>query len=152
MIELNIKIKNALAKIDFIKRYEAISKMYNEEKTSKDKRLVYIDGEEVMEIIKDLGYSSEFEFKEKFYKIEEKIDKYTFAFHIILEAGLVDLVWVVKEGKELLLGAPWGTYSRRMINPNYRIKKPIIGSYDDLEEILKVAFTMYEEFKKAIIE
>ena len=90
--------------------------------------------------------------KKKFYKIEEKSDKYTFAFHIILEAGLVDLVWVVKEGKELLLGAPWGTYSRRMINPNYRIKKPIIGSYDDLEEILKVAFTMYEEFKKAIIE
>ena len=32
MIELNIKIKNALEKIDFIKRYEAISKMYNEEK------------------------------------------------------------------------------------------------------------------------
>ena len=63
---------------------------------------------------------------------------------------MVDLVWVVKEKEELLLGYPWGIYSRLLIDSDYRIKKPIITSYDDIEEILKDSFEMYEDFKKAI--
>jgi len=51
MIELSHKIKEALIKIDFIKRYEEISKKYNVDRTPSSKRLVYLDGEEVMEII-----------------------------------------------------------------------------------------------------
>ena len=51
---------------------------------------------------------------------------------------------------ELLLGAPWGTYSRRLIDSSYRIKKPIIGTYEDLEEILKITFKMYEDFKNVL--
>ena len=77
-----------------------------------------------------------FDVKEKFYKIkEEQIGKITLEVHIILRYGMVDLVWIVRENGELLLGAPWGTYSRRLIDNNYRIKKPIIGTYEDLEEI-----------------
>ena len=64
--------------------------------------------------------------------------------------GMVDLVWIVRENGELLLGAPWGTYSRRLIDNNYRIKKPIIGTYEDLEEILKITFKMYEDFKSTL--
>jgi Txe/YoeB family toxin of Txe-Axe toxin-antitoxin module len=64
---------------------------------------------------------------------------------------MVDLVWIVKEKNEQLLGASWGTYSRRIIEPNYRIKKPIFGTYDDLEEILRVAFQMFEDFKIALM-
>lgn len=90
-------------------------------------RLVYIDGEEVMEIIQDLGYSPLFDSKEKFYKIrEEPVERFTLGVHIILQGGMVDLVWVVRENGELLLGAPWGTYSRRLIDSSYRIKKPIL--------------------------
>ena len=37
-----------------------------------------------------------------------------------------------------------------MINPDYRIKRPFYGTYDDLENILEVAFEMYKDFKKAI--
>ena len=80
MIELSHKIKEALIKIDFIKRYEEISKKYNVDRTPSSKRLVYLDGEEVMEIIQDLGYSSIFDSKEKFYKIidEQKITSFGF--------------------------------------------------------------------------
>ena len=56
MIELNSKIKEALIEIDFIKRYEEVSNKFNAERTPSKSRLVYIDGEEVMEIIQDLGY------------------------------------------------------------------------------------------------
>ncbi len=98
-------------------------------------------------------YSPQFNTKEKFYKIEEEtIEEFTFGVHIILWEGTVDLVWIVKENGILLLGAPWGTYSRRLIDVNYRIKKPVIGTYDDLEDILKTAFGMYEDFKNALMQ
>lgn len=98
MIELNSKIKEALIEIDFIKRYEEVSNKFNAERTPSKSRLVYIDGEEVMEIIQDLGYSPLFDSKEKFYKIrEEQVERFTLGVHIILQGGMVDLVWVVRE-------------------------------------------------------
>ncbi|EOS33249.1 hypothetical protein C804_02243 [Lachnospiraceae bacterium A4] len=42
-------------------------------------------------------------------------------------------------------------YSRRLIDVNYWIKKPVFGTYEDLEDILKTAFGMYEDFKTALI-
>lgn len=151
MIELNSKIKEALIEIDFIKRYEEVSNKFNAERTPSKSRLVYIDGEEVMEIIQDLGYSPLFDSKEKFYKIrEEQVERFTLGVHIILQGGMVDLVWVVRENGELLLGAPWGTYSRRLIDSSYRIKKPIFGTYEDLEQVLKITFKMYEDFKNVL--
>ena len=134
MITLNPKVKDALIKIDFLTRYEKLSGYFNADRTPTENRLIYIDGEEVMEMIKCLGYSPQFDIKEKFYKIEEQIGEYVFGVHIILWEGIVDLVWVVKENGILLLGAPWGTYSRRLIDVNYRIKKPVFGTYEDLEE------------------
>ena len=152
MIELNSKIKNALIKIDFVKKYEELSGMYTAEKTPSDKRLVNIDGEEVMEILQKLGYSSTFVPKDKFYKTgQEQVGPYTLCVHYILEYGMVDVVWVVKEGDELLLGAPWGTYTKRILENGYRIKKPVFGDYDQLEEILEITLKMYEEFKNALL-
>ena len=85
------------------------------------------------------------------YKIrEEQVERFTLGVHIILQDGMVDLVWVVRENGELLLGAPWGTYSRRLIDSSYRIKKPIFGTYEDLEQILKITFKMYEDFKNVL--
>lgn len=151
MTELNPQIKNALVKIDFVKRYEELSSNFSKEKTPPNKRLVYIDGEEVMDMLHNLGYVPLFDKKEKFYKIkEEQLGKFIFGVHIILQDGAVDLVWIVKENNQLLLGAPWSTYSRRLINVSYRIAKPVFGAYEELESILKVSFRMYEEFKKRI--
>ncbi len=151
MIELNPKIKETLIKIDFVKRYEELSDKFNSEKTPLKNRLVYLDGEEVMDIIQDLGYSPIFDEKEKFYKIkEEQIGKFTLCVHIILQRGMIDLVWVVKEDGELILGAPWSVYSRRLIDSSYRIKKPVFVDYDELEEILKITFNMYEDFKQVL--
>ena len=153
VIELNSKIKDALLKIDFITQYEKLSSQFSSDRTPSKDRLIYINGEEVMEIIRDLGYSPLFNAKEKFYKIkEEQIGAFRFGVHIILQGGMVDLVWVVRENDELLLGAPWGMYSRRLIDVNYRIKKPIFGTYEDLEDILKSTFEMYEDFKNAFIQ
>lgn len=151
MIELNPKIKDALIKMNFIKRYEELANKFSAERTPSSNRLVYFDGEEVMEIAQNLGYFLRFDAKEKFYKIkEEQIGNYSFGVHIILQGGRVELVWVVRENNELLLGAPWSIYSRRLIDPDYRIKAPIFGTYEDLEEILEITFEMYEDFKRMV--
>lgn len=42
-------------------------------------------------------------------------------------------------------------YSRRLIDVNYWIKKPVFGTYEDLEDILKTAFEMHEDFKTAFM-
>ena len=153
MIELNPRIKDALIKINFIERYEELSGQFNAERTPSDQRLVYIDGEEVMEMIQESGYIPRFDTREKFYKInEEQIGEFTFGVHIILRYGMVELVWVVRENDELLLGSPWGVYSKRLIAPDYRIKSPVIGTYEDIEEILKISFAMYEDFKRALTD
>lgn len=151
MAEMNPKIKDTLLKINFVERYEKLSAQFSVARTPTNDRLIYIDGEEVMEMIRATGYSPRFNTKEQFYKIEEEhIGKYIFGIHIILRDGRVELVWVVKENGVLLLGAPWGTYSRRLIDANYRIRPPVFGTYEDLEAILKIVFEMYEDFKNAL--
>lgn len=103
-------------------------------------------------MIHNLGYFPQFDAKEKFYKIkEEQVSQFTFGVHIILQDGMADLVWIVKEKGKLLLGTPWGTYSKRLIDANYRIKKPVFGTYEDIEEILRISFDMYEDFKHALV-
>lgn len=151
-MELNEIIKKALIKIDFVKRYEKLSETFDSARTPESEMLEHIDGEEIMEMIQALGYNPGFDSRGKFFKIkQEKSGVYTFGFNIILRYGVAELVWVVKRGKEVLLGSPWGTYSERLIDKDYKILSPIFGTYEDLEEIFKTAFEMYEDFKKAVI-
>ena len=123
-MELDIKIKESLIKMDFVKRYEELSKKFDAVRTPSNNRLIYIDCEEIMEMNHNLGYFPQFDVKEKFYKIkEEQVSQFTL----------------------------WGTYTKRLINANYRIKKPVFGTYEDIEEILRITFDMYEDFKHALI-
>ena len=62
---------------------------------------------------------------------------------------MVDLVWMSQEKMENCFLGLLGEHSRRRIDNNYRIK-PIIGTYEDLEEILKITFKMYEDFKSTL--
>lgn len=92
MAEMNPKIKDALLKINFVERYEKLSARFSVARTPVNDRLIYIDGEEVMEMIRAARYSPRFNTKEKFYKIEEEhIEKYSFGIHIILRDGRVEL-------------------------------------------------------------
>lgn len=152
MIKLDEKINKALSEIDFIKRYECLSKKFDSTKTPSNERLRYFDGELIIDSIKHLGYVVDFETKEKYFKTkEEQIENYSFSVNIILDSGMTDIVWIVKKNQELILGLPIGEFSRMMISPDYKIQKPIFGTYEDLEEIFNVVFKMYEDFKYALI-
>ncbi len=107
MTELHFKVKNALLKMDFIRRYEELSGHFSSERTPSDERLVYVERDEVMSIIRDLGYSPMFHSKEKFYKNNRGAGR---CFYIWLSYHIAGwhghLVWVVRENGELLLGEP----------------------------------------------
>lgn len=151
-MELNEKIKNALIKIDFIRKYEELSRDFSSDRTPESELLEYVDRDEAMEIIERLGYKASFDRREKFFKIEkEKIGNYTFGFHIVLRYGSVEFIWCVWDGEDVILGSPWSIYSRLLIDSDYRISYPVFGTYEDLDEIFERGFTMYEEFKKAVI-
>lgn len=148
------KIKEALIRMDFMKRYEVLSERFDQARTPSDKRLVHVDRDEVMDMIRGLGYLPSFDPKEKFFKTgDERRGAYTFRMHIILRDGAVEFVWVVyDEERKQHLGAPWGRYAKQLLPPERRIKKPVFGTYEDLEDILKTAFEMYEDFVNTVTE
>ena len=55
-MEIDPQVKQALLNIDFIKRYEALSKEYDLERLDDKTRLKYLDGELVMDMISEAGY------------------------------------------------------------------------------------------------
>lgn len=150
-MELNPIVKEALVVTNFVDRYQKLSDEYSYDKVPSEQRLNKVDKSEIFKILSKFGFESSYDSHERFFKIkEEKIGKYIFGFHIILR-GYVDLIWVVKEDDNVLLGSPWGTYSRRLISLDYKIKHPFYGSYDDVERILSIAFEMYRDFKNAVL-
>ncbi|MEC2057624.1 hypothetical protein I6J18_12455 [Peribacillus psychrosaccharolyticus] len=56
-----------------------------------------------------------------------------------------------RELMEVRLGSPWSDYPRLLIEASKRIKKPVYKSYEELEEILKEAFLLYEDLKFGLI-
>ena len=77
-----------------------------------------------LDSLAQLGYKAHFESKEKYFWIEEvQIGTYTFSGNMILDGGLVDIVWIVKENGNLILGLPIGEYSRLMIDSKLQNKE-----------------------------
>lgn len=153
MEENRMAVRAALNEINFFSRFEELSNRFDEKRIPLYEGLEYIDREEVMQIIQDLGYISKFNSKEKFYKVkEEQIGKYKTGVNISLKYEMVNLIWIVKEKKEIVLGLPWGMFVSLFSDLDYKIPNPRIGTYEDIEEILKVSFEMYEDFKKALMK
>ncbi|ALC53268.1 MULTISPECIES: hypothetical protein [Bacillus] len=151
--EMKPEIKVVLEKIRFVDRYKKLSENFRGNPNDLNDRLEDYDIEKVNEIFKRLGYVSTFDKKEKFFKVGviDNSPNYMIWFNIILEYGMTEFIWVVYHNDEVRLGSPWSVYSRLLINPRERIKKPVYRSYEELEDILKEAFLMYDDFKSELI-
>ena len=69
---LDTRVEKALIGINFVERYENISKKYNRERTPKGQELDYFDGDFLMEIINSLGYEVKFSKKEYFFALKKE--------------------------------------------------------------------------------
>ncbi|MBA4538330.1 hypothetical protein H1Z61_14600 [Bacillus aquiflavi] len=148
--EMKPEIKATLKKIEFIDRYKEMSNRFN---GNPDDSFENYEIEKVIEIINTLGYDASFDKKENFIKVGvvDNSPNYMIWFNIILEYGMTEFIWVVYHNNEVRLGSPWSVYSRLLIDPSERILEPVFRNYIELEEILKEAFLMYEDFKCELI-
>ena len=120
------------------------------ENNIKDKSLREID-----ELLNNMNVSFSFDKKECFFKIKEKIVAYDFQFNIIPYTGALQFVWSVKLNKQML-ELSWGIWEsilEEMLNKSFEIRpRPYYSNYQELEEILREAFAIYEDFKTEVLK
>jgi|GEM_PF-208123 len=154
--ELKPEIRKALRKIRFVDRFEEISERSRKTASARINKENRFEAsiEQATNIIESLGYEAIYNKKEKFLKVGliESLPTYRIWFNMDLRFGIAELIWVVYYNGEVRLGSPWDVYPELLIGPEKKIKLPVYSSYSELEQILKAAFELYEEFKQAIIE
>ncbi|MBN2908636.1 hypothetical protein JQC72_03770 [Polycladomyces sp. WAk] len=144
-MQLTPEIKVALENIQFIERYQNLSMKYNF-----DEEFLY-DNHEVLRIFNELGYHARFDKRENFFQIAEEGSPYQFKFNISLKYSLLEFIWVVRKDGKLLTGSPWDILKRLLDGTDENVRAPVFRNYNDLKEILKEAFSMYEDFKRELL-
>ncbi|EPC8422339.1 hypothetical protein EXW45_24710 [Bacillus wiedmannii] len=146
---LQPEIQSSLAKIDFIQRYKALSKQFPDRENTFEN----YENEKAIEIFESLGYKARFMKKENFFIVGEVKNKdiYTFRFNISLKYGLVEFIWSARHNGEVRVGNSWDIFVKVLSNGSERLPAVCFHSYDELKEIMKIAFEMYEDFKQELI-
>ncbi len=162
MIREDLKFSKNLTtlydKINYYHRYKELSTCFNTE----EKCLEKTDKKIVLEIFKKLGYSNvKYITGESFYQLREDLSGYKFYFHTSLKYGLVELIFgksrteEERKTEEMIGGvAPEVCklieINKSSITEGY-IKDPRFRTYEELEEILESAFSLYEDLKSEFI-
>ena len=153
-MELSKKEFEIFEKINLYERYSNISNQYRFEETFEN-----YSNDEVIEIVKELGYSAKYRKKEKFFQIIEIIDGIKFYFHFSLEYGMVEVIifWEYENNKDLSGGGLLSVVCKLIeIAKNEEkegyIKKARFRNYEDLKNILREYFLIYEDLKTEVLK
>ena len=148
-MELSKKELEIFEKINLYDRYRDINNLYRFENYSND---------EVIKIVKELGYTAKYRKKENFFQIIEIIDGIKFYFHFSLEYGMVEVIifWEYENNKDLSGGGLLSVVCKLIeIAKNEEkegyIKKARFRNYEDLKNILREYFLIYEDLKISLI-
>ena len=152
-MELSKKELEIFEKINLYERHSNISNQYRFEETFEN-----YSNDEVIKIVKELGYSAKYKKKEKFFQIIETIDGIKFYFHFSLEYGMVEVIifWEYENNKDLSGGGLLSVVCKLIeIAKNEEkegyIKKARFRNYEDLKNILREYFLIYEDLKISLI-
>ena len=153
-MELSKKELEIFEKIHLYDRYSYISNQYRYEDKSKD-----YSNDKTIEIVKELGYSAKYRKKEKFFQIIETIDGIKFYFHFSLKYGLVEVImyWECINNKDKWGGGTFAGICKKIeIAKNEEkegyIKKARFRNYEDLKNILREYFLIYEDLKTEVLK
>lgn len=140
----------ALKKVNFLERTAELAQNYKRD--PKGKKTPSIKREIVFEIIKKYGYVPGYSMDEYVIK---KIDGakersvINFSFHY----SWVIFIFLYSEGKSFIYSGKWGKIKKDLSgDDDYRTGSPAFSSYEDLEEILAEAISIYEDSVKALYE
>ena len=152
-MELSKKELEIFEKINLYKRHSNISNQYRFEETFEN-----YSNEKVIEIVKELGYSAKYKKKENFFQIIETINEMRFYFHFSLEYGMVEVIifWEYENNKDLSGGGLLSVVCKLIeIAKNEEkegyIKDACFRNYEDLKNILREYFLIYEDLKISLI-
>ena len=141
-------------KIDLYERHSNISNQYRFEETFEN-----YSNDEVIKIVKELGYSAKYRKKENFFQIIETTNKLKFYFHFSLKYGLVEIImyWECINNKDKWGGGTFAGICKKIeIAKNEEkegyIKKARFRNYEDLKNILREYFLIYEDLKTEVLK
>ena len=152
-MELNSKEYSIYKNINFISRYEILSNTFQFED-----RLEY-SNEEVLNLLHNLGYKAKYVKSNDFFKVEEKTNGVKFYLNICLKYSNAELIIGATdtEKDKFITGDVFGGLFRDIkyvegIDLEENIRDPKFRNYEDLEQILKEAFSIYEDFKTELLK
>ena len=153
-MELSKKELEIFEKINLYERHSNISNQYRFEDKLKD-----YSNDKTIEIVKELGYSAKYRKKEKFFQIIETINEMKFYFHFSLKYGLVEVImyWECINDKDKWGGGTFAGICKKIeIAKNEEkegyIKDARFRNYEDLKNILREYFLIYEDFKTEVLK
>ena len=153
-MELSKKELEIFEKINLYDRYRDINNLYRFEETFEN-----YSNDEVIKIVKELGYSAKYRKKEKFFQIIETTNKLKFYFHFSLKYGLVEVImyWECINNKDKWGGGTFAGICKKIeIAKNEEkegyIKKARFRNYEDLKNILREYFLIYEDLKTEVLK
>ena len=153
-MELSKKELEIFEKIHLYERHSNISNQYRFEETFEN-----YSNEKVIEIVKELGYSAKYKKKENFFQIIETINEMRFYFHFSLKYGMVEVIifWEYENNKDLSGGGLLSVVCKLIeIAKNEEkegyIKDARFRNYEDLKNILREYFLIYEDLKTEVLK
>ena len=152
-MELSKKELEIFEKINLYERHSNISNQYRYEDKLKD-----YSNDKTIEIVKELGYSAKYRKKEKFFQIIETINEMKFYFHFSLEYGMVEIIMgMMNKNKKHIIGGAFSWLCKKIkVTENEEIKDNVkyarFRNYEDLKNILREYFLIYEDFKTEVLK
>ena len=153
-MELSKKELEIFEKINLYERHSNISNQYRFEETFEN-----YSNDEVIKIVKELGYSAKYRKKEKFFQIIETTNEINFYFHFSLKYGLVEIImyWECINNKDKWGGGTFAGICKKIeIAKNEEkegyIKDARFRNYEDLKNILREYFLIYEDLKTEVLK
>ena len=153
-MELSKKELEIFEKINLYERHSNISNQYRFEETFEN-----YSNDEVIKIVKELGYSAKYRKKENFFQIIETTNKLKFYFHFSLKYGLVEIIiyWECINNKDKWGGGTFAGICKKIeIAKNEEkegyIKDARFRNYEDLKNILREYFLIYEDLKTEVLK
>ena len=153
-MELSKKEFEIFEKINLYERHSNISNQYRFEETFEN-----YSNDEVIKIVKELGYTAKYRKKENFFQIIETTNKLKFYFHFSLKYGMVEVIifWEYENNKDLSGGGLLSVVCKLIeIAKNEEkegyIKDACFRNYEDLKNILREYFLIYEDLKTEVLK
>ena len=153
-MELSKKDLEIYEKINLYERHSNISNQYRFEETFEN-----YSNDEVIKIVKELGYTAKYRKKENFFQIIETTNKLKFYFHFSLKYGLVEVImyWECINDKDKWGGGTFAGICKKIeIAKNEEkegyIKDARFRNYEDLKNILREYFLIYEDLKTEVLK